>query len=80
MQINCSGIAMICYMFDTRPELKYQKHFSYFSYNKLRTSDLNQNAFPYSPVNTPVSSPKSNVIAYFDKDIINNLMKPPPHQ
>jgi hypothetical protein len=75
--MNYSGIDLICYMFNTTPELKYQQNFSYFQNDNpllkksIILTDLNMNAEPF--VSSPQSS-QSNVIAYFDKDIINNLI------
>ena len=62
-----SGIQMICYEFSICPKLKEIINFSYFQYNdffKLKKrpppiiTDLNQNAYPFSPVT--LSSENSN--------------------
>ena len=71
--MNYSGIDLICDVFNRTPELKNNNNFSYFLYDysfpKI-SSDLDKNAEPY------VLSPRSNIIAHFDNDIIHNLLKP----
>jgi len=84
--MHYSGIDLICYMFNTRPQLKYQRNFSYFYYENpfikkhSILTDLNTNAEPYilSPHSNSPSSPSSSIVAHFDRDIINNLINISP--
>ena len=87
--MHYSGIDLICFMFNTRPQLKYQRNFSYFYYENpfikkhIILTDLNTNAEPYilSPSSNSSCSPRSpssSIVAHFDKDIINNLINISP--